>query len=212
MRKYVLNKIGVMSVFTALSLFLVEDCRAEIYDYERMSSAIVNMLNAATDFIADNFEVINTHNAHVGMPTPRGELESYKGINPEGFATMVGKMFTKQTGIAIKFTSFGKDKNGPRNPANKPDKWEKKQLEKFAKIRYPKGVGYGEVEQVGDKELYKMVYRYIYPQYVEARCLKCHGNPRRSPTDDGRDATGFPMENYKEGELIGAISLTFPIE
>ncbi len=207
-----LRKIGFILVFTALSLCFAKDGSAQVYDYERMSSAIVNMLNAATDFIADNFEIINTHNAKVGQPLPKGELYSYKGINPEGFASMVGKQFAQKTGITIKFVSQGKGKHGLRNNYNKPDVWEVKQLRKFSRIRYPKGVGYGEVEQVGDKELYKMVYRYIYPLYIEHRCLKCHGNPARSPTGDGKDATGFEMEDFKLGELSGAISIIFPIE
>lgn len=210
--KNIVRKIGFVLAFAALSLFFVKDCRAQMYDYERMSSAFVNMLDAATNYIADNFEIINTHNARAGEPLPKDELYSYKGINPEGFASMVGKQFAKKTGINIKFVSQGKGKLGPRNSYNKPDKWEAEQLKKFAKIRYPRGVGYGEVEMVGDKDLYKMVYRYIYPLYIDHKCLKCHGDPKRSPTSDGKDITGFPMEDFKLGELSGAISLTFPIE
>ncbi|MFQ5861906.1 MAG: DUF3365 domain-containing protein [Candidatus Brocadiales bacterium] len=210
--KDTMRRIGFVLAFTALSLLSVKDSRAQVYDFERMSHAIVNMLNAATDFIADNFETINTHNARVGELPPKGEPRSYKGINPEGFAAMIGREFTKMTGISIKFTSTGKGKYGPRNIYNRPDKWEAKQLEKFSKIKYPKGIGYGEIEQAGGAELYKMVYRYIYPLYIEHRCLKCHGDPARSPTGDGKDATGFEMENYKLGELRGAISLAFPID
>ncbi len=206
------KKIGLVLTFTALSLLLVREGRAQVYDFERMSHAIVNMLNAATDFIAENIDIINTNNARVGEPLPKGELYSYKGISPEGFATMIGKEFTRITGIKIKFVSQGKGKFGPRNSYNKPDQWEAEQLEKFSKIKYPKGVGYGEVEQVGDAKLYKMVYRYIYPLYIEHRCLKCHGDPARSPTGDGKDITGFQMEGYKLGELRGAISLIFPID
>ena len=207
--KNVVRKICFVLAFAALGLFFVKDCQAQMYDYERMSSAFVNMLDAATNYLADNFEVINTNKAKVGEPLPKGELYSYKGINPEGFASMVGKEFAKKTGITIKFVSQGKDKLGPRSGYNKPDKWEAEQLKKFTKIQYPKGVGYGEVELVSD---YNMVYRYIYPLYIEHKCLQCHGDPKRSPTGDGKDITGFPMENFKLGELSGAISLTFPIE
>jgi len=189
--KNVVRKICFVLALAALGLFFVKDCQAQMYDYERMSSAFVNMLDAATNYLADNFEVINTNKAKVGEPLPKGELYSYK------------------TGITIKFVSQGKDKLGPRSGYNKPDKWEAEQLKKFTKIQYPKGVGYGEVELVSD---YNMVYRYIYPLYIEHKCLQCHGDPKRSPTGDGKDITGFPMENFKLGELSGAISLTFPIE
>lgn len=206
------KNVGFILAFLVLSTFYTKDCTAQIYDYERMSHAIVNMLNATTDFIAENIDIINTHNARIGEPLPKGELHSYKGINPEGAATIVGNEFTKITGIKIKFVSLGKGKYATRNSYNKPDTWEAKQLKKFSNVRYPKGVGYGEVEQVGDAKLYKMVYRYIYPLYIEHRCLKCHGDPAWSPTGDGKDVTGFMMEDYKLGELRGAISLTFPIE
>ena len=212
--KDALRRTGLVLTFATLSLFFTKDglAQTEIYDYERMASAIVNMLSAATDYIADNFEVINTVNARVGEPLPKGELYSYKGINPEGFANMIGKQFTRKTGISVKFVSYEKGKHGPRTSQNKADKWESKQLKKFSKIRYPKGVGYGEVVLVKGKEPYDIAYRYIYPMYIENKCLKCHGDPARSPTGDGRDITGFEMEGFKEGELRGAISLVFPIE
>lgn len=38
-------------------------------------------------------------------------------------------------------------------------------------------------------------------------CLACHGDPSTSPTNDGRDMLGFPMENWKEGEVHGAFVL-----
>ncbi len=210
--KDAMGKIGFVLAFTALSLFFAEDGRAQVYDYERVSSAIVNMMNSMTDYIADNFEVINTHNAKVGEALPEGELSSYKGINPEGVATLMGMEFARRTGISTKFVSEGKGECGPRNIYNRPDKWEAKQLEKFSNVKYPKGVGYGEVEVVGGADLHKMVYRYIYPLYIEERCLKCHGDPANSPTGDDKDLTGFEMENYKPGELRGAISLAFPID
>ncbi|MDO8136235.1 MAG: DUF3365 domain-containing protein [Candidatus Brocadiales bacterium] len=202
---------GVLVVLIFSLCFLpLKDSLAQIYDYERMSHAIVNMLNVATNFVAENIDVINTHNAKLGEPIPRDQPYSYKGINPEGFATLIGKEFTLRTGILIKFVSTGKGKLGPRNKYNVPDDWEKDQMLKFADIRYPRGVGYGEVQKVG--ATYRLVYRYIYPLYIEPSCLKCHGDPSTSPTKDGKDITGHFMEDYRLGELRGTISLTFPIE
>jgi len=39
-------------------------------------------------------------------------------------------------------------------------------------------------------------------------CLVCHGDPANSPTHDGKDALGFPMEGWREGEVHGAFVLT----
>ena len=181
-----------------------------MYDYERVSKAVVSMLNAIEDFLAENMDVINTHNAMLGKPIPKNQPYSYKGINPEGGAIRVGKELTQRTGIRVKFASAGKGKLDLRNKENMPDNWERNQLKKFASIRYPSGVGFGEVEKL--TETYDMVYRYIYPLYAEPTCLKCHGDPTNSPTKDGKDITGHTMEGYKLGELIGAISVVSLIE
>lgn len=181
-----------------------------MYDYERVSKAVVSMLNAIEIFLAENIDVINTHNAMLGKPIPKDQPYNYKGISPEGGATRIGKELTQRTGIRVKFASTGKGKQGLRNKENATDNWEKNQLKKFTSIRYPSGVGFGEIEKL--TETYDMVYRYIYPLYAEPACLKCHGDPANSPTKDGKDITGHTMEGYKLGELIGAISVVSPIE
>ena len=38
-------------------------------------------------------------------------------------------------------------------------------------------------------------------------CMACHGDPATSPTKDGKDMLGFPMENWKVGEVHGAFIL-----
>ncbi len=181
-----------------------------MYDYERISRAVVSMVYAVESFLSDNMDVINTHKAMLGKPVPVGQPYNYKGINPEGGAAKIGKELTARTGITVKFPSLGKGKLGIRNKENTPDEWETAQLKKFTAIRYPKGVGFGEVEKL--KGAYDIIYRYIYPLYVESSCLKCHGDPATSASKDGKDMTGHTMEGYAVGELIGAISITCPIE
>ena len=45
------------------------------------------------------------------------------------------------------------------------------------------------------------------PVRLQASCLSCHGDPAKSPTGDGNDVLGFPMENLKQGDLKGAFVL-----
>jgi len=52
---------------------------------------------------------------------------------------------------------------------------------------------------------------YARPIRLSADCLSCHGDPRTSPTGDGKDLTGFAMENWKAGELRGAFILSADI-
>ena len=45
------------------------------------------------------------------------------------------------------------------------------------------------------------------PVRLQASCLSCHGDPASSPTADGKDVLGFPMENMKLDEIKGAFVL-----
>jgi len=45
------------------------------------------------------------------------------------------------------------------------------------------------------------------PIKLTADCLTCHGDPANSPTHDGKDIVGLPMENWKAGEIHGAFVL-----
>ena len=52
---------------------------------------------------------------------------------------------------------------------------------------------------------------YARPIVISADCLSCHGHPDNSPTGDGRDILGFPMENLKVGDIRGAYVLKSPM-
>jgi len=49
------------------------------------------------------------------------------------------------------------------------------------------------------------------PIFLSEGCLKCHGSPSLSPTQDGRDPVGFQMENMHIGDLRGAFVLKMPL-
>ncbi|MBL9193829.1 MAG: DUF3365 domain-containing protein [Opitutaceae bacterium] len=49
------------------------------------------------------------------------------------------------------------------------------------------------------------------PVYLEQSCLSCHGNPANSPTKDGLDPLGFPMEGLTQGEIKGIFVLEAPM-
>jgi len=48
---------------------------------------------------------------------------------------------------------------------------------------------------------------YARPIVLTTDCLACHGNPQHSPTGDGKDLSGFEMENWGVGEVHGAFVL-----
>ena len=85
-----------------------------------------------------------------------------------------------------------------RNPKNLPTPDEEKILKYFADATNQE---YFEV----DKQQNKLVY--ARPVKLTADRLLCHGDPATSPTGNGKDITGFTMENWKSGEVHGAFVL-----
>lgn len=46
---------------------------------------------------------------------------------------------------------------------------------------------------------------------LDSSCMLCHGDPATSPTKDGKDIVGFPMENWKPGYMHGAYHVSMPL-
>ena len=46
---------------------------------------------------------------------------------------------------------------------------------------------------------------------LTADCLMCHGDPATSPSGDGKDVLGFPMEDWHVGKMHGAYHVKMPM-
>ncbi len=93
---------------------------------------------------------------------------------------------------------FRVPKHQARNPKNAPTPEEEEILR--------------DLEKGGHDEYFKIDTKnnelvYARPIILSSDCLKCHGDPKTSPTGDGKDIVGFPMENWKAGEVHGAFVL-----
>jgi general secretion pathway protein A len=142
------------------------------------------MLDAQRETIADAQAVINMPNM------------GFKGFVPAVFVRKAAEKFTVQSGLRLKYTA-----SEYRNARNAPDTFERKVLTLFASSAYPKGKAYSAAVEVDGKK----VYRIMYPEYAARSCLACHGAPRGA-----RDITGGRKEGQREGDLVGALSWTFP--
>jgi len=89
-----------------------------------------------------------------------------------------------------------------RFSCNQPDDVETEVLRVFSDPHYPKGRRYVKLSVFEDTQ----TVRVMYPEYAEATCLMCHGDPKGE-----RDVTGMKKEGWKEGELAGAISVVMPV-
>lgn len=86
----------------------------------------------------------------------------------------------------------------PRNPANQP---RQEELAILSRLENQHEEDYFEVDQARDDIIYARPIR------LTADCLSCHGDPSNSPTANGKDAVGFRMEGWKDGQIHGAFIL-----
>ncbi len=185
---------------------------------EEQARMAIDQLKSARKVIAKKQDIINT-DAH-------GNFE-FKGVIPAVVGREISEEFSKTTIFNMRQTSLKY-----RNPANKPDAWEEKQLAKFeahspmqsdgienkpdAWALDPSGKQGSSSHSNDISEVTMLpdgteVFRMIAPLRIEEACLKCHGDPATSPTGDGKDVSGRPMENYKLGEIRGGISVIAPM-
>ena len=85
-----------------------------------------------------------------------------------------------------------------RNPKNEPTAEETAILQALEKTG-------AEEYFLADRAANRIIY--ARPIRLTPDCLGCHGDPANSPTHDGKDALGFPMEGWKAGEIHGAFVL-----
>jgi len=123
----------------------------------------------------------------------------FKGFIPAVFARLVNERFADMVGDAaiVKVTA---PENLVRNRKARPDAWEATVIKnEFLEPNWPKGQPFSELVDVDGRS----AYRILVPEYYDASCLSCHGEPAGEV-----DITGYPKEGGKEGDLGAAISIT----
>lgn len=130
----------------------------------------------------------------------KGEPDHNYNLVPQVVATQVAKRVTRSTGFYVRQVSLRY-----RNPENRPDAYETAQLEAFKKG--PSEV-FGIVKD-GDHP----VFRYLLPMLATASCLECHGSYQHAPEFvKKRFPPGHYSYNYRVGEVIGAVSVSIPVQ
>jgi len=143
-------------------------------------------MQAIQEVIDENQETINTPGV------------GFKGFIPETFARLANARFAEIVGdeARIKVTA---PMHLVRNRTARPDEWEQTVLEeKLSKDDWPKNQAYSEVVDVYGRP----AFRVIFPEYYQASCLVCHGEPAGE-----LDITGYPKEGGEVGELGSATSI-----
>ncbi|MEP9410160.1 MAG: DUF3365 domain-containing protein [Candidatus Brocadia sp.] len=186
--------ISIVIAMSILSYFNMKRQNAQfLSEIETQATMAAHELMCVRKVIAEKQTVINTD-------SKTGNIE-FKGVIPAIIGREVSELFSSSTPFKMKQTSLKY-----RNLNNKPDEWEAKQLRRFELNPDLK-----EIKEVVKMENGSKLFRCIIPLRIDEGCLKCHGDPATSPTGDGKDIAGKPMENYKIGDIRGGISVTAPM-
>jgi PAS domain S-box-containing protein len=129
-----------------------------------------------------------------------GEPEGNYSLVPQVVATQVAKRMTKDSKYYVRQVSLRY-----RNPENRPDDYETRQLRVFAGKAVKET--YTVVRVKGEQS-----FRYMQSMVAEKSCLECHGSYEQAPRFiRARFPRGHYSYNYKIGEVIGAVSVTVPM-
>ena len=160
------------------------------------SSAIISRLEAARKFVATQGTFQPLLNELIAK-YPDGQIpEAEKG---RLFKTVpiVSSILIGADSAAEEHYQFRVVAENPRNPANAPTAEETQFLKDFEA-----DPGKAQVEHFDRASNSLWVMRPIRIRQADG-CLACHGAPATSPFHNGKDALGYPMENWKDGDLHG---------
>src|SRR3989339_825491 len=194
MAKFIVTTIVAVVICTGI-LTYINTARQKtqmLEEVRKQARSAADQLFSTRKVIAEKQKAINTDS--------KGNFE-FKGVIPAIVGREVAEHFSQTTIFKMKQTSLKY-----RNPNNKPDAWEIKQLERFESD--PGLKDFSETTKLEDGS---GVFRLMVPLKIEEACLKCHGDPANSPTKDGKDIAGRQMENYKLGDIRGGISVIAPL-
>jgi PAS domain S-box-containing protein len=185
-------KFNLIMSLLLVSLFLV----AALLTYQRQQKLI---LKIAVDN-ARNFAKVIVETRDYISSVVQGEPDSNYGLVPQVVATQVASRITKDSNYYVRQVSLRY-----RNPDNRPDEYEAGQLETF------KGTAARETSRVIKVKGHE-VFRYMLPMFADKSCLDCHGDYDKAPLFvRQRFPRGHYSYNYKVGEVIGAVSVTIPM-
>jgi len=129
------------------------------------------------------------------------EPEHNENLIPQVAATRVAQQLTRGSSYYVRQVSLRY-----RNPDNRPDAFETAQLTTFRDVKA------AETWQVTMEKGRKSL-RYLLPMVSDESCLTCHGSYDTAPGFiQRRFPRGHYSYGYKVGEVIGAVSVSVPME
>ena len=185
---------AILVVFFALSTWI---------NYRQQRAVTIEEAVEKSRIVA--FEAIRTRE-YLSAQLKEGQVKlspQRYGLIPVVASNRIGRLVAKDLDYRIRQVS-----DRYRNPQDAPDAYETKVLERFR--RDPELHEAYTITRVGDEP----VFRYLQAFSADASCLECHGRPQDAPAFIKKL---FPPDkdrayNYRIGEVIGAASVTIPMD
>ncbi len=192
-RLSVTTKFNLISSLLLMALFV-----AMAYGSYRREQTLI--LKSAIDHARSIAHQIIETRDYLSRSVTR-EPEQNENLIPQVAASRIAQQLTRGSGYYVRQISLRY-----RNPDNRPDSFEAAQLTHF---RDATAVETWQVTQEkGRKSL-----RYLLPMMADTSCLTCHGSFETAPRFvQERFPVGHFSYGYKLGEVIGAISVSVPME
>ncbi len=187
------TKLNLILSTLLIGLFLLTG----LLTYREQRAMLLNIALEHARGIAT--QIIETRNYMAEVV--RDEPEKNYDLIPEAVATGIAKRLTSGGPYYVRQIS-----ERYRNPNNQPDPYEAAQLKEFdaksTKENY-------QTTRIDGEQL----FRYLREMVAEESCLRCHGAYAEAPQFvQQRFPAGHPSYNYNVGEIIGAISVTVPLD
>lgn len=187
------TKFNIILAGVMLCLFLV----ASLYNYQLQQALIVKGAVDNARIIANEIIQAREYMSSVVRDEP---AQNYNLV-PQVVATQIAKKLTQNSNYYVRQVSLRY-----RNPENRPDDYEAQQLIKFKSGKLPEA--FDIVTTSRGKEL-----RFMLSMKAEKSCLGCHGSFETAPRFvQMRFPKGHYSYNYSLGEVIGAVSVTIPMQ
>ena len=184
---------NIISSLLLVALFLT----LAFVNYHREQALIINSAVDNARSIAK--QIIDTRDYLSKVIT--NEPEHNYNLIPQVAATRIAQQLTSGSSYYVRQVSLRY-----RNPDNRPDPFETARLNNFRDIKAQET--WLVASQDGKKAL-----RYMLPMKADQSCLSCHGSYETAPRFvQARFPRGHFSYGYKVGEIIGAVSVSVPME
>lgn len=195
----VFSRLSVSTKYNLISsLLLVALLMALAYNNYRREQSLI-LKGAVDNARTISRQIIETRDYLSRSVT--SEPEHNENLIPQVAATRVALQLTRGSSYYVRQVSLRY-----RNPDNRPDSFESALLTTF------QGAGAEETWRVTTQNGRKSL-RYLLPMISDSSCLTCHGSYEDAPRFvQRRFPPGHFSYGYKVGEVIGAVSVSVPME